>query len=283
MLSVVIPARNAERWLGDQLEALAGQEVDGDWEVVLADNGSSDGTVDLFNRFASQLPSIRVVDASEMKGQAFARNVGVAKTTGDLLVFLDADDVVAPGYLAAMAAALARCDLATARLDYEILNPAWLRAAQRPAGEEIAVHLGFLPAGAGGSLAARRDVFERLGGFDVDMPPGEDLDFCWRAQLEGVELCFAPDAVLWYRQRQTPAELFRQGRGYGRVHPALYKRYRSQGMPRRHGLTILRFWGGLLTRAVKARSRSDIALLAWLAGLRVGLVQGMIQNRIWYL
>jgi len=56
LLSVVIPARNAEGWLSEQLEALADQEVDQGWEVILADNGSSDGTVAVFDSFSPRSP-----------------------------------------------------------------------------------------------------------------------------------------------------------------------------------------------------------------------------------
>ena len=68
VVSVVIPARNAAATIDDQLEALAAQEVDDPWEVVVSDNGSRDTTAARARAWASRLNSLRVVDASGASG-----------------------------------------------------------------------------------------------------------------------------------------------------------------------------------------------------------------------
>src|SRR5204862_175427 len=78
LVSVLIPVRNAARLLPDQLNALAAQDYDGPWEVVVADNGSSDGSASVARRLAGRLPSLRVVDASGRRGAGPARNAGAA-------------------------------------------------------------------------------------------------------------------------------------------------------------------------------------------------------------
>jgi cellulose synthase/poly-beta-1,6-N-acetylglucosamine synthase-like glycosyltransferase len=76
-VSVVIPARNAAWCLTEQLRALAAQDFDGTWEVVVSDNGSTDGTVALVRDLAASFPvPLRVVDASRRPGPAHARNEG---------------------------------------------------------------------------------------------------------------------------------------------------------------------------------------------------------------
>jgi glycosyltransferase involved in cell wall biosynthesis len=285
VLSVIIPALNAEQFLGEQLEALARQEAGFEWEVILADNGSTDGTVVLFERIAPRLRSARVVDASEHPGQAFARNAGVGAARGECLVFLDADDVAAPGYLAAMADALATHPIAVARMDMDTLNdePARIAWPEEHGDGVVVVHLGFLPAGAGGCLAVRRELFDRLGGFDVALPPAEDIDFCWRAQLEaGATLGVASGAILRYRYRRTVRGVFRQAFKYGSVQPALYRRYRAAGMQRRRGVAAARFYGGVVRRALGVRSRADLADLAALVGTRVGHLAGSARYGVWY-
>src|SRR5690606_10578144 len=92
-ISVVIPARDAARWIDAQLGALACQEVPVPWEVVVADNGSTDDTVARAEAWADRLP-VRVVDASGRPGPNHARNQGTAAARGDLLLYCDADDVV---------------------------------------------------------------------------------------------------------------------------------------------------------------------------------------------
>lgn len=288
MLSVVIPARDAEPWIGQQLEALASQDLDGEWEVILADNGSTDRTVEVFEAFAGRLPATQVIDASARPGQAHARNRGAAASRGDALVFLDADDVVAPGYLQAVRTGLAECDVGVGSLDERFLNDALTQdvVAQDPAGTDTGIglepYLGFLPAGPGAALSAWRAVFDRLDGFDVALPPGEDIDFCWRAQLAGLRLARIPGATVRYRHRTGLRDLFRQAVRYGAVRPLLYRRFRDRGMRRRTGRAAVRFYLGLFPLVVRVRNRSDLERLVVLAGTRVGHILGSFRYRTWY-
>ena len=92
----VIDVRNGAAELGQQLEALASQEFDRTWEVVIVDNGSTDSSAQLALSFAGRLP-VRVVDASDKPGRSHALNRGVDEARGLNLVFLDADDEIASG------------------------------------------------------------------------------------------------------------------------------------------------------------------------------------------
>lgn len=98
-ISVVIPALNAEAFIGIQLKALSKQRVDFDWEVIVVDNGSRDKTVDVVSNYSNSLPNLRVVQAHEHRSAAYARNVGAAIANGDFLAFCDADDVVEKDWL----------------------------------------------------------------------------------------------------------------------------------------------------------------------------------------
>lgn len=283
-LSVVIPARNAEEWIGEQLEALS-KQLDGACEVLLADNGSTDGTNQIFRSYTGRAATRwEVVDASAIPGQAYARNVGAKEARGELLVFVDADDVVAPGYLQAMRKALAEHEFVAAMLDDVTLNQGWTKPRnQLPQAREIPVTLAFLPAAGGGTLGIRRSLFERLGGFDTGTSPGEDADLCWRAELNGTHLALVTDAVVQYRRRNTFRGFFRRGFSDGIARTALYCRFRDKGMPRRHWRTVLSFHGGVLVMAWRTRSRSELAELCETIGVRLGLIRGSFKNRVWYL
>src|SRR2546429_2289116 len=98
-LSVVIPARDAADTLGEQLRALAQQTYRGEWEVIVVVNASIDGTRAIAERAAAVLP-LRVVDLMT-PGTNVARNAGAMAATGEFLLFVDADDVVAPQWLEA--------------------------------------------------------------------------------------------------------------------------------------------------------------------------------------
>jgi glycosyltransferase involved in cell wall biosynthesis len=281
-LSVVMPCRDAAGHLGDALRALAQEQLDVPWEIVIADNGSRDRTRDVALAFQDVL-AIRVVDASGRRGPGFARNAGAAAAAGEHLVFLDSDDVVAPGYLARMLEGLADADLVAAQLDGERLNPAWL-VRSRPLGLEGGLNrsLGFLPYATSSGLGVRRRAFEALDGF-AEMRAGEDVDLCWRAQLRGMTLRVAPGAVLHYRFRQTRWGTFTQAVGYGRAQPLLYRRFRDAGMTRRGVRQGVRDWGVAVRLLVRKNGAAAPFEGVYLAGLAVGRALGTARYRAPYL
>jgi GT2 family glycosyltransferase len=122
-----------------------------------------------------------------------------------------------------------------------------------------------------------------VGGFDDTIMLGTDVDLCWRVQLAGSALRFVPDAVVRYRYRDTWGGIFAQARTYGTAGPALYRRYRARGMPRRPWRTALRFHAAAFVRLARARSRSELAACVFLFGFRFGLVLGCLENRVLYL
>ena len=128
VVSVVVPAFDAESTLGEQLGALAGQVGAPVFEVLVCDNGSRDGTAGVVWSFVGRSvgsvawSGVRLVDASVRRGPAAARNVGAGRARGEFLVFCDADDVVSPGWVAALHAGLADHDLVAGGLEWELLN-----------------------------------------------------------------------------------------------------------------------------------------------------------------
>ena len=219
-VSVVIPVYNGATVLAQQLESLVRERSrpgSPPFEVVIADNGSSDTSVVVARSYAGRL-DLRVVDADDRRGQAHARNVGASAASHELLLFLDQDDEVGPGYIATMAAALCNQSFVAARMDCVALNPGW-RQHVRTLAQTSALADG--PDGArwgyGCTLGIRRPTFEALGGFDADLPvrAGEDVEFCTRAHAAGVKLAFVPDAVLHYRFPHRLGSILRQGHTYG--------------------------------------------------------------------
>ena len=283
-LSVVIPCLNAEATLGDQLDALAGQTWPGEWEVIVADNGSTDGSRALAERYQGRIPGLRVVDASDRRGQAHARNVGSAAATGDALLFVDADDQVAPGWLEAMARALARHDFVACRYDNEALNPAWVQRTHLNPQKDGIIRYdypAFLPHAGGGGLGVRRSAHEEVGGFDESMPALEDTDYCWRLQLAGHELAFAPEAVVRIRHRHDPGSIFRQGVSYGKHNVLIYKKYRGRGMPRLGWLPGALRWAKLLLKTpVMLLTREGRSRWLWQLGWRLGRLEGCWKYRV---
>lgn len=283
MLSVVIPVRDGESTLPRQLEALARATPPAQgFEVVVVDNGSSDRTQEVARAYLGRL-QLRVVDASARRGANVARNQGVRAAVGEGLLFCDADDEVDVGWLVAMERALAAGHVLVAGLiDYGRLNTPTVRASRGAESAGVTTVLGFLPTGHLANLAVVRHLFDSLGGFDEAFGGGDDVDFCWRAQLAGAELHEDRTAVVHYRLRDNRRDLFRQARVYGSAEALLFRKFRDQGLVRRRLSLVLQDFWWLSTRAPFAWPASRRG--AWLrrAGTQVGRVEGASQHRVWW-
>lgn len=185
-ISVVVPAFNAERFIERTLRsALAQREVD--LEVVIVDDGSTDGTRAIVDRFAAADPRVRVVSVSN-GGVARARNLGIEMACGEFVALLDADDIWHPDKLTLQLAALlprdqtwAACYAFSRAIDVEdrVLSTQRRRWAT---GFILTRHMYGKFVGNGSSLLVRRSAALAVGGFDpsyADANIGgcEDLDF----------------------------------------------------------------------------------------------------------
>ena len=213
-LSVVIPCRNETDTLGHQLAALAHQEVEFPWEVIVVDNGSTDDTVAKAQRFAGLVPNLRVIQAPSVAGASHARNAGARIATGTWLVFCDADDVVSGGWLQAMADALRDHPVVASRFEGRMLNPG---RSDRPLGQlrgiETLWYPPFLNHAGGSGLGVWKECHEAVAGLRRSLRCLEDADYCIRLQLAGYGLHFAAAALLHVRYPEDRSGLFRPASG----------------------------------------------------------------------
>lgn len=282
-LSVIIPCLNAAKTIGVQLDALSQQEWDEPWEVIVADNGSSDETLAVIKEKSGGLPSVQVVDASDCRGSAHARNVGALLASGESLVFCDADDEVGAGWLAAIGAALDKNDFVASRMDVEKLNPAWLvNCLRNPQGSGLqrVAYPPYLCHAGGSGLGIKRALHRRVGGFDVSLPRLQDTDYCFRAQLLGIRLYFAADAVVHVRYSSSPASLFQQARLWAQYNELMYRRYGGGERLPRQWLSYVRTWHYLVCRVPRLLHRETRSTWMKALGTQIGLLQGMIRFRV---
>lgn len=285
-VSVVMPVRDGAGVVGRQLDALARQDCAAPWEVVVVDDGSRDGTAELVRGWHDRLPRLRVVSFARSRGSGAARNAGAAAADGDALVFCDADDVVAAGWLAAHAAALGAHELVTGPILVDRLNPVAAAAAAPPVSwdRRPPIGNGFLPYGLTANLGVSRRLFDHVGGFDGARRHGNDKTFCWSAILQGAELHFAREAAVHYRLRPRPRGTFRRQFAIGRAAPSLYRRFAADGMPRSRGREAVRDLARLAVRAPRLATSEDVRLeAARIAGRRLGRLVGSLEHRTRYL
>ncbi|MFC7494582.1 MULTISPECIES: glycosyltransferase family 2 protein [unclassified Nocardioides] len=285
-VSVVVPVYNPGSLLREQLGALAAQRFSEPWEVVLADNGCTDGSLAVVEEFRDRL-DVRVVDASERPGPSYARNTGARAARGQWLVFCDSDDVVASGWLVELWAARHSGDLVCGRVDVTLLNdPVLLKARGGPDyGRSLPTGpCHFLPYASSANVLVHATTFRDLGGWDESLPHCEDVDFSWRAQLAGARLVFAPGALIHYRYRSSVTALFHQMRRYKASEALLFVRYRAVGAKRQSGREALESFWWLLSRGPYVLLGTERrALWFSIAGSVAGRIQGSLRHRVIYL
>lgn len=241
--SVVIPVRNGGELLLAQLEALSKQVDAQPFEVIIADNGSTDGTADAVRSFSAPYP-LTLVDASRRSGASCARNVGAAAASGELLLFCDADDDVETDWVQSLQAAYLASDgavvagsLDLSRNPVDVLHaygeptPTEDGETEKMLLDEAAAFAGLLPTVCSANFAVARDLYLAVGGMDESYRGGcEETDFTWRAVLAGARVVASPRAQVHYRLRNSPRAIFRQQRNYQRERILLWTRFRDAGM-----------------------------------------------------
>ena len=283
-LSVIIPYMNAADTIGATLDALVHQSWPSDWEVIIADNGSTEALGPIVAPYKTKIPSLKIVDASAKCGAAYARNVAVRASTGDRMLFCDADDVPGCGWATAMALALTNHHFVAARFEFQKLNPPSIAASRggtQADGLQTCRWLPF-PHAAGGSIGISRHLHDGVGGFDETIPIGEDADYCMRIQFTGHNLVFVPDAVLHYRLRTTQTGTFMQASRYAKHVVYLYKRYgKSSSWELWRWRAYVQGWGLLLQRTpALARTPEGRNMLAWRLGTYIGALRGSLRYRV---
>jgi len=182
-VSVIIPAYNAERYLGEALDSVMAQTWR-DIEVVVVDDGSTDGTQEIVRGYG---PPVRLLEQANA-GPAAARNRGVREAEGELVAFLDSDDLWLPEKLALQVplfdaegrVALVYCKAERMTGDG---TPIPTPAHPRPTGDVFLALLGRNHCPTSG-VVVRRDVFLRFGGFPEDMVWAEDWHLWLRLARE---------------------------------------------------------------------------------------------------
>jgi glycosyltransferase involved in cell wall biosynthesis len=232
-VSVILPTFNAERWIRDQLAALSEQKYTGEWELIVADNGSTDGTRSVALGTRQRFPRFNLIDASGVRGPSHARNQGVLAASGDFLLFTDADDIVRPGWIAQLTEGLRNSSIVTGPVEHfaDGRTPTWDNAQRSHERPRTGPFTQFVPV-SGCNMGITRELLFELGGFDESLPFGwGDLDLSIRAKLRGLSVGWVEHAIVRRRRPSSVRAMWNKEFIYGRGWTTLERRY-SQLTPR---------------------------------------------------
>ena len=231
--SVLIPVHNEALQLPSLFRALrALAKKSPGLELLFIDNASTDGSAEMIT--AENLPGARLLKESR-KGFAEPLNKGLAESSGELVLFLDADAVPAPDWASAMQKALASADLVVgetttlAPKDYKAKPTLYGRLAAKlfeGHSERTAHARGHaLPWGPTCNLGVRRSLIEKVGPFSPEATSAFDIDWCWRGLLKGGRIAYSKAAKVKHKRRQGRRELLEQFERYGLGEAWLHRTY----------------------------------------------------------
>lgn len=230
-ISIIIPMYNAEKTIIQTLEGLENQTKK-DFEVIVVDDGSTDSSPILVTKFEreSHLP-VKLIHQTN-SGPAKARNLGVANSKGESIIFLDSDCIPAPNLVEEMIRPL-RGDIVGCNCGYRVKNKNHLVA--RYVDYEIARRHHRLvgrniDAVASNSASFLKSVFIEAGGFDTQYTAAdaEDFDLAFKIKKGGHSLAFTDCTFVYHYHPSSLGKYLRQqySRGYWRVR--LYLRNKEQ-------------------------------------------------------
>uniref|UniRef100_UPI001F2BB4FD glycosyltransferase family 2 protein n=1 Tax=Falsiroseomonas oryziterrae TaxID=2911368 RepID=UPI001F2BB4FD len=278
LVSIVTPAFDVAAFVGDAVRSARAQSHP-DLELILVDDGSRDGTAREAERAAEGDPRIRILRQPNA-GVSAARNAAIAEARGAALLFLDADDWLAPDALARLAAALHAAPDAVAAYGPWAAVP----EQARPGDRSLRVKTGPFPDGDilepllvrnllanGGHLLVRRGAFAQAGGFNPAIRYGEDWE-CWiRLALRGRFARVGGDAPLLFVRERAGSAYRRMARDPQAFAPAMSAIWGNPALAARLGPRFAR---------LKARAEAENAWVVGREMIRHGAqAEGLAQLR----
>lgn len=229
LVSVVIPVYNVAAYVGETLDSVRGQRGVDDIEILVVDDGSTDGTPAEVARHATRDPRIRLVRNAGKKGAAGARNHGLSLAQGEWVAFIDGDDLWEPDNLALKLAAAGQfpdTDLISSdfynenrfnrtlpRSDWPLtrqsLLPVWRCNLPPDDGAATPCRITDLPIkfirdevlGNTGTFMTRRTLLLAANGFDETLEVGEDVHLWIRLAMRLSHMVYVPQPLMYYRHR----------------------------------------------------------------------------------
>lgn len=277
-LSVVMPVRDLARYVGPAIESILAQTYR-DFEFLIRDDGSADGTRAILRHWAARDPRIRLFEGDTSLGPAESSNFVVRQAAGTLVARMDGDDIAHPDRLRRQVEALdAHADACLVGSLFEGIDEDGRQVRPRDRSR-LARETPFAPF-PHGSILFRREAFERVGGYRADANFWEDLDLYRRLAGEG-SLLVLPVALYSHRSSPLSTRLTSSRQAVEASIDAMYRNVRGNRRRRTGGGRVVpdvflslgstMVWAGrrpgvllpLLRRGAIRLDGRSLAILAW--------------------
>lgn len=264
-VSVIVPVWNAARTIKTTFEYLMNVDYPREsMEIVFADGGSTDGTVDIIKDYNKKYPFVKLVEVPNCPSPGFARTQALKKVKGEFIFFTDGDCAPCKDWIHKMVEVFKKDDkigavggeIFTLRVDKDNLveifceafgfnrvawRYGWLEESYYPDQKyspvDVCGHDSYFFVTA--NVAYRREVVEANGRKFWELPTGEDMDFGIRARSKGWKFYFLPSASVEHMHRADYKALLKVWRTYGEAHPPLLAAHAKKSMD-----IVFQFIGG---------------------------------------
>ena len=206
LVSIIIPMYNAQKWINGLLHSILNQTYQ-NIEVILVNDGSTDESLALVEKFLEELGETRIqVVNQENTGVSEARNEGVRNSIGELLAFVDSDDIWIREKIERQVNTMIELDIAATACSYAIFRDSNLEILDvvHPDWSTLGVRNWLLFRSYGGLLSStlmlRREIFYKAGPFRSDLSLSADIDFAWRL-LSFTQVKLIREPLVAYRLR----------------------------------------------------------------------------------
>ena len=234
-VSIIVPVYNGEKIIGECIESLLNQTYPKDkYEIIIVDNNSKDRTAEIIKKYP-----VKYLLEDKIQSSYAARNKGVKHAKGEILAFTDADCIVSPQWLENGINEFLKDDrigcVGGKSLSYQpsnqveefLLKKGGIGAINGPL---TSYPIPFFPTL---NVFYKKEVFKKIGLFDTTFYSGGDVDFCWRMQFfTDFKLAFAPEAIIYHKERANFKGLFKQRKWYAKGRVLLYKKHQDR-LPKR--------------------------------------------------
>lgn len=229
LVTVIIPVRNRPDDISGCLDSLLKLDYPADKiEIIVVDDASYDNTPDVISGFPVKLLKNHV-----RRQASYSRNLAAEEARGDILAFIDSDCTADPAWLKALVPAFmdekngavgGKVDswFDKKAIDRYEKSSSSLNMGNRSRSSKEEGNFFYLPTC---NLLVRRELFLELGGFNIDMTVGEDVDFCWRLKESGNEIEYRPAGVVYHKHRNKLSAFFTRRFQYGTSEPLLQKKH----------------------------------------------------------
>lgn len=211
LISIVIPVYNVEKYLNDCINSILNQDYK-NLEIVLVDDKSTDNSGVIADKYARENEAIHVIHKPKNGGLAAARNTGIEISTGDIVLFVDSDDILRRSACELVARKFVANKCEVVYYEFDLFNslPNFTNTVERPNSQLVEKNcfslrslkgddrFNIFPASAC-KLAIGRKLLNRVN-FDEDIKRCEDYPFFYKTLLLAKRICYIDEYLYFYRQ-----------------------------------------------------------------------------------